>query len=70
MTPTELEAWRRIEAALSLIYDFAAFDGAHHKQWVIDQVVQMLTADEEEYNAWVARYNEDGNYHWEKGIAP
>lgn len=47
-------------------------DGAHHKAWVIDQMVRHLTGDG--YAAWVAaaRDGEDGpeTYSWDEGIAP
>jgi hypothetical protein len=40
MTGAEL----RIERALKVIGNHASTDGAHHKQWVINQVVLALTA--------------------------
>lgn len=33
----------RIQKALSFINDNGSFDGGHHKQWVLDQVVRILT---------------------------
>jgi hypothetical protein len=33
----------RIEKALGIIHQFGGIDGAHHKQWVLDQVVRALT---------------------------
>ena len=38
------EPERRIERALKVIGRHASTDGAHHKQWVINQVVLALTA--------------------------
>jgi hypothetical protein len=38
---TRLE--QRIEMALGLIHSNGATDGAHHKQWVLDQAVRYLT---------------------------
>jgi len=32
-----------IKEALELIAEYADIDGAHHKQWLLDQVVQLLT---------------------------
>lgn len=58
--------------ALDLIFLYGGIDGAHHKQWVLDQVARKLTGDG--YRAWVAAHNagEDGpnTYEWDEGIAP
>ena len=62
----------RLGRALAIIKDYGGTDGAHHKQWVLDQVVQALT--DLEYEAWVKEFEagEDGphTYEWDKGIAP
>lgn len=61
-----------IDEALLLIFKYGGIDGAHHKQWVLDQVVRALTGDG--YAAWVAeaKDGEDGpdTYDWDEGIAP
>lgn len=61
----------RIDSALDLA-SYGQIDGAHHKTWVIDQIVRALTGDN--YEAWVADYcnGEDGpdTYEWDEGIAP
>ena len=66
MTPEE-----RIDMALRLIYDFGGIDGAHHKQWLLDQIVKALSPD---YEAWVQEYQngEYGpiTYKWDTGITP
>jgi hypothetical protein len=71
-----------IEAALELASNI---DGAHHKQWIIDQMVRALTGDD--YDAWVTLYQHcggsclfhdgasdaeycDEGYSWDEGIAP
>lgn len=63
---------QRIVDALDIIYNYGSIDGAHHKQWVLDQVVHALTGDE--YELWVATMcsGEDGpnTYEWDCGIAP
>jgi hypothetical protein len=62
----------RIRAALELIGRYGGIDGAHHKQWVLDQVVRALTGDG--YDAWVAacKAGDDGpeTYEWDEGIPP
>ena len=58
--------------ALEIIEQYGGIDGAHHKQWVLDQVVRALTG--KWYNAWVVamKDGEDGpdSYDWDTGIAP
>ncbi len=65
-------ASKRIEAALDLIAEYGSIDGEHHKMWIIDQVVRILTANE--YEEWVRQVKdgEDGpdTYDWDKGITP
>jgi len=65
---------RAIAIALDLADRYGGIDGAHHKQWVIDQIVRTLTMTPEAYQKWVAdhRAGDDGpeTYDWEEGIAP
>ncbi len=67
MTPEQ-----RIKQALDVAMRSGGVDGAHHKAWVIDQMVRALTWDG--YEAWVNEHNagEDGpeTYAWDEGIAP
>jgi hypothetical protein len=58
----------RIQKALAVIEKFSRCDGAHHKQWVIDQVVRPLTQDK--YEEWVKQYEQRGEFEWDKGKAP
>lgn len=62
----------RVAVALEIAAGYGTTDGAHHKMWVIDQMVRALTGDE--YPKWVAGFNdgEDGpnTYQWDEGIAP
>ena len=62
------------DKAIEIIEEYGWMDGAHHKQWVLDQVVRALLGSNEEYEAWVARYEkgDDGphTYEWDMGIAP
>jgi hypothetical protein len=62
----------RILSALDVAMRYGSIDGAHHKMWVIDQMVRALT--QAGYPDWVAGHNagEDGpdTYEWDEGIAP
>ena len=64
--------WPRIEAALEIAHRYGGIDGAHHKMWVIDQMVRALAG--ENYALWVERqrYGDDGpdTYEWDEGIPP
>ena len=62
----------QIDAALNIAWRFGGIDGAHHKEWVIDQMVRALTG--ENYARWIADAcaGEDGpeSYSWSEGIPP
>jgi hypothetical protein len=65
------DAMGRIGRAL-VIAERGMNGDVHYKQWVIDQMVRMLTGIQ--YNVW-KRYVEMGPnalriYHWDKGIGP
>jgi hypothetical protein len=57
---------------LDLLVRYGQTDGAHHKAWVIDQAVRLLSG--EHYAALIAaaKDGEDGpeTYGWEEGIPP
>lgn len=64
----------RIEMALGVAFSYSQIDGAHHKAWIIDQMVRALLGIEK-YDDWVKEYekndeDEDDPYEWDKGIAP
>lgn len=65
---------RRINKATDIAARFGQTDGAHHKTWVIDQMVRTLTGDD--YPAFVdyasEAIGEDGPFRdeWDCGIAP
>lgn len=71
LLPTDPETLlRRVENALA---EVSCIDGAHHKQWIIDQMVRVLTGPE--YGQWVKEYeqaDENGEkmYEWDTGCAP
>lgn len=62
---------QRVGKALEMISEYGGIDGGHHKQWVLDQVVQILATD---YAAWIEEQcaGEDGpdTYEWDRGIPP
>ncbi len=57
---------------LGLIFEYGQTDGEHHKAWVIDQIVRIIT--ENNYDKWVQHYEydeeTDEDYFWDVGIAP
>jgi hypothetical protein len=63
-----------VEQALEIINRYGGIDGGHHKQWVLDQVVRVLTENQGGYLQWLAQHcdGEDGpeTYGWDEGIAP
>jgi hypothetical protein len=68
------DANMKLKEILQLCQSIGQVDGAHHKAWVIDQVVRQVTGDE--YELWLVWYrgqmDEDGDfeYNWDEGIAP
>lgn len=67
--PEELR--RRLNAALSIAVDHIFYDGAHHKQYGLDQIVRIISG--EKYSELVASetVGEDGpdTFVWDEGIA-
>lgn len=65
----------RIAEAVDLAHQFGGIDGAHHKQWVIDQMLRKLLGAEE-YDGWVLRWKADVDPatedfdEWDTGVAP
>lgn len=61
----------KIIKTIDLIEQYGGIDGAHHKQWVIDQIARVLI---DNYDKWVVEMcdGEDGpnTYDWDIGIAP
>lgn len=62
----------KIKEAKRLIVNYGRFDGAHHKDWVLDQIFRVLCGDE--YNGEVVKSMDGGDgpatYSWEIGIPP
>lgn len=57
-----------IVGALMVANAWAGIDGAHHKDWVIDQMVRALLGPQ--YDAWRAGFESERKLTWEEGIAP
>lgn len=59
-------------AALAILEEYGMIDGAHHKQWVMDQAIRRLLG--KGYAEWRAQNNEYARQHgypeWDEGIAP
>jgi hypothetical protein len=62
----------KINQAINLAVKYGGVDGAHHKAWVIDQIVRTLTGDNYDEIVKKARAGEDGpdTYSWHCGVAP
>lgn len=62
----------RVQLATDLALEFGQTDGSHHKAWVIDQMVRILTGDRYEQVITEWREGEDGpeTYSWDEGTAP
>lgn len=59
----------KITEATNLALQFGMIDGAHHKQWVIDQMLRILNG--EKYDEIIKEHNLDEDYEkWDEGIAP
>lgn len=65
------QVWKeRAHRALALAIELGQVDGAHHKMWVIDQMVRELTG-EKGYEQFLEIFrNDNGGYDWDGGIAP
>lgn len=70
----------RINDAVEMILWCGQIDGAHHKMWVLDQVLRTLLQDQyddaiEDYDKIIKDYcgdleDEDNYYDWDTGTAP
>ncbi len=78
-----LEEFKRYEKAanvplaLEILFRWSQIDGAHHKDYAIDQILRALTGTEENYEEFVKdfqgeydEYEDEYDYPWSKGIAP
>jgi len=62
-----------IAAAVSVIEEYGMTDGAHHKQWILDQVLRAILGAKG-YDKWLSTYNataQSGEWpEWDQGVAP
>jgi hypothetical protein len=67
-----VNAQEKIASALEIAKQCGGIDGAHHKDWVIDQMVRALTGDNYVQFVADACSGDDGpdTYTWDEGIAP
>ena len=63
---------QRIANAITVAFEYGWIDGAHHKAWVIDQMLRILSGDKYSNIIADACDGEDGpnTYEWDIGIAP
>jgi hypothetical protein len=68
----KLSAEEKITKALELAVRYKGIDGAHHKDWLIDQMVRVLAGDDYAKVIAEAKAGENGpeTYDWDIGIAP
>ncbi len=63
------DAQNKLDRIETMILSYGEIDGAHHKMWVLDQVMRIVWGDE--YDAKMADFNSDPGYdNWDTGIAP
>lgn len=70
---TEVEELKKtIVDAMVIAIKYKEFDGAHHKDWVIDQMMRKLAGGAYTEIIRAAKTGEDGanTYEWNEGIAP
>lgn len=62
----------KVEKTIEFAVKYGGFDGAHHKDWCIDQMVRILAGDDYDKIVAEACAGEDGlqTWTWDCGIAP
>jgi hypothetical protein len=68
---------QKLTNIMVLVSNYGTFDGSHHKQWVLDQVLRIALGDK--YNAYIKEqtkpvWNEETleweTYGWDTGCPP
>ena len=62
-----MKAKEKISKAVELGIRYGQIDGAHHKTWVIDQMIRILCGKDYENTIQFAN---GSKYDWDTGIAP
>lgn len=69
-----MSSQKKIKKALELINEYGGIEGDHHKAWVLDQLVRILTGYDKGYNIWIKEHNNGiygkNTYDWDVGIPP
>lgn len=65
-------AEERVEKAIAIAIRYGGIGEAHHKAWVIDQMVRVLAGENYEQIIREANEGDDGpnTYDWDTGIIP
>jgi hypothetical protein len=75
----KVSAQATLEKVVDMVWEYGGCDGAHHKQWVLDQVLRLALGDkyikfikEKTGQTWDEETEEwtDSGYTWHKGIPP
>ena len=64
-------AIERLKNIRKLIEAYGYIDGAHHKQWLLDQIMREIMGTQ--YDQWKYEYehvNDEKEYTWNQGIRP
>lgn len=56
------------QRAAAIALEYVDVEGAHHKQWVIDQMLRLIAG--EAYTTIVQQYEAETGQTWDTGIAP
>lgn len=61
----------RCEKAIEFALQYGSFDGEHHKQWALDQIIRILCGNLNNYKKRLKQWNSDEEYDpWDEGIPP
>ena len=58
---------KREDKIMNLINEYGWIDGAHHKQWVLTEIVKIILT-KKEYSKWSC--GDDEYDKWDEGVAP
>ena len=61
-----------VRAAVDVLARYSQTDGAHHKDWVMDQAIRALIGTRYDEFISIYMHGDDGpsTYSWDQGIAP